>query len=68
MQRAVLTTRTATVQTQYGQVAVKLGEGHGVQKAKVEYASAEAVAREQGATLEAVRRAALEALQKPEDL
>ena len=62
MQRKVLSRMQKTVDTVYGPVEVKMGEGFGVHKMKAEYESAAKVARKKNVPLADVIRAAMEKL------
>ncbi len=57
--RYCLDRRCETVQTRYGEISVKHGQGHGVTKCKAEYEDVKNAAQKSGATLEAVYREAL---------
>ncbi len=56
MQRYVLTRETKTLDTPYGQVRRKLSSGFSVSRSKFEYEDLARIAREQGSSLEQVRR------------
>lgn len=54
--RHVLERRTETVQTPYGELRAKVSEGHGVTRAKYEHDDLERIARENGKSIEELRR------------
>ena len=54
--RHVLERRTETVQTPYGELRAKVSEGHGVTRTKYEHDDLERIARENGKSIEELRR------------
>ena len=59
LERHILQPGKASVQTKYGEIALKTAEGYGLKKVKPEYASVAEAAKAHGVSYETVARAAM---------
>ena len=59
LERHILQPGKASVQTEYGEIALKTAEGYGLKKVKPEYASVAEAAKAHGVSYETVARAAM---------